>query len=51
MLLHKLVAQDWKKHFEAEVEALKSGKKEEVKPTETKPTEETKPAEASDEKK
>eukprot|EP00029_Vermamoeba_vermiformis_P013808 TRINITY_DN8736_c0_g1_i1.p2 TRINITY_DN8736_c0_g1~~TRINITY_DN8736_c0_g1_i1.p2 ORF type:complete len:200 (-),score=93.36 TRINITY_DN8736_c0_g1_i1:64-615(-) len=45
------LAQDWKKHFEAQVDALKSGKKEEAKPAESKPAEETKPAETADEKK
>jgi hypothetical protein len=46
------VAQDWKTHFEAEVDALKSGKTEEAKPAEaTKPAEETKPAETTEEKK
>jgi Ran-binding protein 1 len=46
------LAQDWKTHFEAEVDALKSGKTEESKPAEaTKPAEETKPAETTEEKK
>lgn len=45
LILCIAVAQDWKKHFEAEVAAL-SGKKEEAKPAV-----ETKPAETADEKK